>query len=57
MGSGVNGRIFQSAMVLVVKVLKHRADHVLSQLVVESRAMVLGFGLQHVILVCVVQVS
>ena len=57
MGSGVNGRIFQSAMVLVVKVLKLRADHVLSQLVVESHAMVLGFSLQHVILVCVVQVS
>ena len=55
----MNGRILQSVMALVVKVLKHRVDHVVNHqdYVVESHALVLIFSLYHAILVHVVQVS
>ena len=59
MAGGVNGRIFHPVMPLVVKVLKHRVDLAVSQLVhvVESHVLVLIFSLQHAMLVHVVQVS
>ena len=58
MEDGVNGRIFQGALGLVVKALKYRLDLVVNRLVhvMESTVKDLIFSLYHATLVLVVQV-